>query len=249
MSAFQGRGKIKVADFASGATFGARAFRDVGNASVFKFGFSEDKKELLDYQDPAGGTAASVSKINSVTGDMDLRDFNAENFAAAVWGTSAAVTATAIEGEAGHTIVPGKFIPTDRLINTSVAPVVKKGATVVAVADYVVSPGGITIADTITTAGVLSGDAITIDYTPQAGFNIQALINSAPTVSIFFEGINIVTGKYASVRIHRAKLGVASGVDMIGEDFGSLPISFTMEKDATITAAGTSKFFAMEQAS
>lgn len=249
MSAFQGRGKIKIADFSSGATFGARAFRDVGNASVFKFGFSEDKKELLDYQDPAGGTAASVSKISSVTGDMELRDFNADNFASAVWGTTSALTATAIVGEAGHTIVPKKFIPTARLINTSIAPVVKKGATVILAADYTVSPGGITIADTITTGTVVSGDAITIDYTPQAGADVQALINSAPTVSIFFEGINIVTGKYASVRIHRAKLGVASGVDMIGEDFGTLPISFTMEKDTTIVAAGTSKFFAMEQAS
>ena len=249
MSAFQGRGKIKIADFSSGATFGARAFRDVGNADVFKFSFSEDKKELLDFQDPAGGTAASVSKISGVNGDMNMRDFNAENFAACVWGTTAALTATAIVGEAGHTIVPGKFCPTARIINTSVAPVLKKGATTIATADYIVSPGGITFASTISTAGVVSGDAITIDYTPQAGADVQALINSAPVVSIFFEGINLVTGKYTTVRIHKAKLGVASGVDLIGEDFGSLPIAFTMEKDTTIVTAGLSKFFAMEQAS
>ena len=248
MSAFQGRGKIKIADFSSGATFGARAFRDVGNASVFKFAFSEDKKELLDYQDPAGGNAASVSKINSITGDMDLRDFNVDNFALATWGTTAALAATAIVGESGHTIVPNKFIPTARIINTTIAPVVKKGATVILAADYVVSPGGITISPAITTGTVVSGDAITIDYTPQAGNDVQALINSSPVVSVFFEGINIVTGKYATVRIHRAKLGVASGVDLIGDDFGSLPISITMEKDSTIVAAGASKFFAMEQA-
>lgn len=248
MPAFQGRGKIKIADFSSGATFGARTYRDVGNASVFKFGFAEDKKELLDFQDPSGGIAASVSKISSVTGDIDLRDFSAENFALALWGTTTAVNATAIVGEAGKTIAPNKFIPTARIINTAIAPVVKKGATVILADDYTVSSGGITISSTITTGSVISGDAITIDYTPLIGADIQALINSAPDVSIFFEGINIVTGKLATVRIHKAKLGVASGIDLIGEDFGTLPLSFTMQKDTTIVAAGASKFFSMEQA-
>lgn len=248
MSAFQGRGAIKIADFSSGATFGARTFRDIGNADVFKFSFAEEKKEQLDYQDPAGGTAASVAKISSANGDIQMLDFKADNFALALWGTSAAANATAIVAEAIGTIVPLRFIPTARIINTAVAPVVKKGATVILAADYVVSAGGITISAAITTGTVLSGDAITIDYTPLAGSNIQALVGSAPNVSIFFEGINIVTGKYATVRIHKAKLGVASGVDLLGEDFGNLPISFTMEKDTTIVTAGLSKFFAMEQA-
>ena len=57
---FIGTGKIKIATYASGATFAARNFIDVGNASDFSFNFSETKKELLDYQDPAGGTAATV---------------------------------------------------------------------------------------------------------------------------------------------------------------------------------------------
>jgi hypothetical protein len=249
MPAFQGRGAIKIADFSSGATFGARIFRDIGNADVFKFSFSEEKKEQLDYQDPAGGTAASVTKISSVNGDIQMLDFKAENLALALWGTTTAANATAIVAEAIGTIVPGRYIPTARLINTSVAPVVKKGATVILAADYVVSAGGITIAATITTGTVISGDAITIDYTPLAGNTLQALVSSAPNVSIYFEGINIVTGKPSVRRIHKAKLGVASGVDFIGEDFGNLPITFTMEKDTTITTAGLSKFFSGEDAS
>lgn len=249
MSAFQGRGKVKVALFSSGATFGARAFQDVGNASVFNFAFAEDKKELLDYQDPAGGTAASVTKISSASGNIDMRDFSAENFARVTWGNSAAVPATAIVGETGHVVKAGMFVPADHLINTSVAPVLKKGATVIAAGDYTVSPGGILFDATLSTAGVVDGDAFTIDYTPQAGANVEALINSAPVLSVFFEGVNLVTGKYAVCRIHKAKLGVATGVDLIGEDFGTLPISFTMEKDDTIVAAGKSKFFSLEQAS
>jgi hypothetical protein len=177
-----------------------------------------------------------------------MLDFKPDNLALALWGTTSAVNATAIVAEALGDIIPGRFIPTARLINTSVAPVVKKGATVILTADYVVSTAGITIAAAITTGTVVSGDDITIDYTPLAGNKIEGLINSAPNVSILFEGINIVTGKYASVRIHKAKLGVAAGVDFIGEDFGNLPITFTMEKDDTITTAGLSKYFKIEQA-
>jgi len=246
MTAFVGSGKIKIATQASGATFGARAFQDIGNASAFSFSFSENKKTLRDFQDPAGGLDASVTIIDAVTGTMDIRNFSAANLALALWGTTAALNATAIVGEAGKTIVPGIFIPTARLMNTTIPPVVKKGATVILAADYTYSAGGITIAAAITTAAVISGDAITIDYTPLIGADVQSLISSAPNVSIFFEGVNAVTGKYTSVRMYKVKLGAAQNLGMIGEDFATLSINFTLEKDTSIVSG--SKFFAMEQA-
>ena len=240
-----GTGKIKLAAYSSGASFAVRNFRDVGNASTLEFAFSEEKKELKDYQDPAGGVAASVSKVDKVEGKISLRRITAENLAMALWGTTATLNATAITNEA-HVINAGAFIPTNRLINTSIAPVVKKGATIIATADYVVSKGGITIASTISTAGVVAGDAITIDYTPVASADVQALINAAPDVSIFFEGVNAVDSKYGSTRIYKAKLGVASNISMIGDDFASLDISFTVQKDTTVTGAGISQFIKQE---
>lgn len=248
MSGFIGSGKIKIADYSSGASFGLRNFRDVGNASKFEYAFSEQKNELRDYQDPAGGTADSVTRIDVVSGSIDFRDFSPENLALALWGSTSALGTTPITGEA-HVIKTGRFIPTARLINTSVAPVVKKGATTVLAADYVVSKGGITIAATITTGGVADGDAITIDYTPVASADVQAIINSAPNVSIFLEGVNAVTGKYASVRVFKAKLGVAQNVGAIGDDFGTLSVSFTVVKDTTISGAGISQFLKLEQES
>ena len=246
MSGYVGSGKLKVAAYESGPTFSARKFRDVGNASVYKNAFSEQKQELRDYQDPAGGTADSVTRIDVVSGQIDFREFSAENLALALWGTTSIPGVTAITGES-HVINAGAFIPTARLINTTVAPVVKKGATTVAAADYVVSKGGITIAATISTAGVVDGDTITIDYTPVASKSIEAIINSAPNVSIFFEGINSVTGKYVSMRIYKAKLSVAQGVDLIGDDFGTLSVNYTVTKDTTVTGAGISQFFKLEQ--
>ena len=243
---FIGTGKVKSALYSSGATFGAREFRDVGNASIFEYSFSEEKKELKNYQDPAGGLAASVSKIDKVEGKIDLRNITVENLALALWGTTAALNTTAITGESGYFINENAFIPTARMINTAVAPVVKKGATVIDTDDYVVSPGGITIAATITTATVVAGDPITIDYTPKASADVQSLINAAPDVSLFFEGVNTVDGKYALARIFKAKLGVASNISWIGEDFATLSITFTVVKDDTITGAGISQFLKLE---
>lgn len=244
---FIGTGKIKIAQYSSGATFGARNFIDVGNASVFEYSFSETRKELLDYQDPGGGLAASVVRLDKVEGKMDLRVFSAANLALALWGTAAVPGVTAITGEA-HVITAGAFIPTERLINTAVAPVVKKGGTTVLTADYVVTGGGITIASTITTGGVATGDAITIDYTPLASSTIQTLISTAPLVSIFFEGVNGVDGKYATNRIYKAKLGVAQNVSYISEDFNTLSLSFSVEKDTTVAGAGISQFLKLETA-
>ena len=73
---------------------------------------------------------------------MDLRVFSLSNLALALWGTAtAALGVTAITGEA-HVIHAGSFVPADRIINTAVAPVIKKGATVIDTDDYTVSSGG-----------------------------------------------------------------------------------------------------------
>ncbi len=242
---FIGTGKIKIAQYSSGATFSARNFVDVGNASVFEYSFSETRKELLDYQDPSGGLAASVVRLDKVEGKMDLRVFSAANLALALWGTAAVPGVTPITGEA-HVITAGSFVPSERLINTAVAPVVKKGTTTVSTTDYVVTGGGITIASTISTGGVTSGDAITIDYTPLASSTIQTLISTAPLVSIFFEGVNGVDGKYATNRIYKAKLGVAQNVGYISEDFNTLSLTFSIEKDTTVSGGGISQFLKLE---
>ena len=162
--------------------------------------------------------------------------------------TTAALAATPITDEAGYKIVPNMFVPTRRLINTGVAPVVKKGGTTILTADYTVSAGGITIASTITTGSVASGDAITISYTPLVGADVQSLINSAPDISIHVEGVNEVDGKSLIFKGYKAKLGVAQNVSLIGDDFGTLQVSLTFQKDETIVTAGKSQYFELQQA-
>jgi hypothetical protein len=246
-TAFIGKAKIRIGLYSSGATFKSRALRYLENTSRFELSFSEEEKKLPDFTNATGGTDASSKRISEVSGALDARHFTPENLALALWGSSAALNTTAIVDEAGFKIVPSMFLATDRLIDTTVAPVVKKGATVIAPADYVVSPGGITIAATITTATVLSGDAVTIAYTPKASRDVQALIAAAPDVSVLVEGINEIDGKYTIVKIWKGKLGVAQGLGFITEDFGTLTMSLTIQKDETVSAAGgKSQYFMIE---
>ncbi len=247
-SAYIGKATVRVALFSDGSTFENRPFFSLENVSAFQFGFAEEEKKLADFASASGGVDASVKRITDATGTLDMRHFTAANLALALWGTTAALAATPITDEAGYKIVPNKFVPTKRMINTSVAPVVKKGGTTILTADYTVSAGGITIASTITTGSVASGDAITISYTPLAGADVQALINSAPDVSIHVEGVNEVDGKYTVFKGYKAKLGVAQNVSLIGDDFGTLPVSFTLQKDSSIVTAGKSQYFELQQA-
>jgi hypothetical protein len=94
---------------------------------------------------------------------------------------------------------------------------------------------------------VASGDAITIDYTPVASTDVQALVNSAPNVSLYFDGVNEVDGKKYVGKIWLAKLGVAQNVEFIGDDFGTLSLSVTIQKDETIVTGGKSQYFELQQ--
>lgn len=248
-SAYSGVGKVSVALYSDAVTFKGRKFRPVENASAFEFNFTQDTKTLADYTNASGGIDASFQRITGGSGKMDLRRIGIENLALALFGTSSTGDTTPIVGESGFKIVPGKFLPTDRLINTAVAPVVKKGATTILTADYSVSAGGITIASTLTTGGVTSGDAITIDYTPVASGSVQALLSTSPEVSIVFDGINSVNGKALVAKIFKAKLGALSALPMISDDFITLSIPFTMIRDDSITGAGKSQYVQIEQES
>jgi hypothetical protein len=246
-TAFIGKAKVRIGLYSAGSTFKSRPLRYLENTSRFELGFTEEEKKLADFTNATGGVDASSKRISDITGSMDARHFTAENLALALWGSTSALGATPIVAETGFKIVPNMFLATDRLIDVSVAPVLKKGATTILAADYTYSPGGVLISSTITTGTVVSGDAVTIDYTPKASSDVQALISAAPDVSLLLEGINEIDSKYTTIKIWKAKLGVAQGLGFITEDFGTLTMSVTIQKDETVSAAGgKSQYFMLE---
>ena len=169
MAAFIGAGIVSVAVWDDATAFGSLTFRDVGNVSKLSYNFTEDRKELKNFRTAAGGTYASVARIDKAEMSMDFRDFSAENLKMALWGTAATAT-------------------------------------------------GIT--------------------------TIEAMIASAPLMAIKFVGTNLVDGKDVTGNFFKVRLGAPQGIEMIGEDFGSLSISGTMEADTdNITTPGKSQYF------
>jgi len=239
-----GFGEIQLALYASGATFNSRAFVSAENASAFSISASEDKKSLTDFVGGGGGVDSALVRLSDVTGTIDLRHFTNANLAMLLWGSTAPLNTTAIVGEAGGKIIPGNYVPTKRLINKSLAVVVKKGATVILPADYTVRNSGILISAAITTPSVLAGDSITIDYTPKSSSVIESLTSSAVDVSILFDGANEVDGKRGVWSIYKAKLGALQNLSLIGEDFATASVGFTIQRDDTILTG--SKYFKAE---
>ena len=246
--AFKGSAKIRIGLYSSGATFKARALRYLENTSRFELNFTEEEKKLADSTTASGGVDASIKRIDNISAAMDPRHFTPENLALVFWGSTNVLNTTPIVDEAGFKIVPNMFLATDRLIDVSVAPVVEKGATVVSSSDYTYTAGGILINSTITTVGVASGDSVTISYTPKASQDVQTLLSAAPDVSLLVEGVNEVDGKYTVIKIWKGKLGVAQNVGFISEDFGTLSVTLTIQKDETVSSAGGTKsqYFMME---
>ncbi|TVO53856.1 phage tail tube protein [Denitromonas halophila] len=246
MAAFKGAGIVYIAPYASAATFSARNFRDTGNNSVVQDAFTEDKQEQTNYRTPAGGVYASISRISGFTLQIDMHDFTADNLALALWGTSAADLTTAVTDEA-HTLHAGGVVVLDRICDDTQTVVITAGATTVLSADYTVSGSAITFASTLTTGGVSDGDAILIDYTAKAENIIQALTDSSPTVSVFFDGVNAVDSKKMQRRYYKVKVGAPAGVDSISESFATLSLPCTVEADTTVVGTGLSQYVAIRQ--
>ena len=169
MAAFIGAGIVSVATWSDSTAFDSLTFTDVGNVSRLSFNFTEDRKELKNFRTAAGGTYASVARIDKAELSMDFRDFSSANLKMALWGDSATVT-------------------------------------------------GVT--------------------------TIEAMLNSAPLVAVKFVGTNLVDGKDVTGKFFKVRLGAPQGIDMIGEDFGTLAIAGTLEADTdNITTAGKSQYF------
>lgn len=236
----------EIAPWSAGTPFDSRNFRDIGNVSQLNFNYNVEQRRIQNYRSATGGTYKSADRVTEATGTLDLRDFSPENMALAMWGNSTAVAGGTVTGEA-HKCYLGGFVMTARMIDTTDAVVVKKGATTVDEDDYLVERAGIRFKETVATSGLLDGDAITIDYTASSVVDIQALVTTAPLVSVRLIGEDAVSGEPVTARFHKVKLGLASDVSLIGDDFGTLSLSMTMEEDATVVGTGISKYFKIQQ--
>ena len=249
IKAFRGKGTVRSALFSSAGTFAARPLKSLGNVSELSYTFALEEAKLLDYRSTSGGIDAGLSRVSDFTGTLALRHMTPENLALALWGGLVTKPSATLTDEAGYTITAGSFIATNSLIDTTQAVTVKKGATTVLASFYKVTSSGLEIADDLAGSGVTSGDAVTVSYKSAASVKVDALLTSAPIVSIQFSGTNEVDGKTVVVRLHKCRLGVPQALQMIGDDFATLQVPFTVESDDTIVGAGLSKYLSIDSQS
>lgn len=226
--------------------------RQVGNVTALNFNITEDKKELKDYTSAGGGNYNSITRISAVELAMTLSDYNAENLAAAVFGSSSSVTATTVTDESisapasltGNPLVATEFvIDTDQTVTVTSDPA---GTTYVDGTDYTVGAAGITIID----GGAISASSpLLVDYTKKAVDVVEALTGSAAEYVLTFDGLNEAqSGTPVVITVHRWKPGPAADLAMIGDEFAELSLSGDALKDTAITTPGLSQYFKVQAA-
>ncbi|MEM6483805.1 MAG: hypothetical protein AAF662_02305 [Pseudomonadota bacterium] len=111
--------------------------------------------------------------------------------------------------------------------------------------DYTVTPHGVQLLASAEARA--DGDLaipLSVDYTRNAQWIIQALVASAEEFGIDWNGLNSVDGgNPATCRYHRVKFSPTSGFSRHGgDDFSTLTISGTVLSDESIEGAGLSQF-------
>lgn len=236
---FIGKGKVYAAPYdLSGA------FRSIGNCSKLELSVDQEEKSLLDYTAAGGGKANALRRITAVRASLTLHDIDGANLAMAVYGSSTTVSSvTAIVDESKPSVkkgTTGGFVATNRLINTTVAPVVKVGAaTKTAGSDYVASGTGIFIPAAST---ILDNDTVLISYTPIPEEQVEALVNAGVELKLHFDGLDEAqSAKPCSVILHRIKFAPTSGLGVIGDDFAALELTADVLSDSAQSVG--SKYF------
>ena len=218
--------------------------QSIGGVSELVLAIEEDIKKQKDFSRAGGGNRAQVNRVEAVTMSAKLQDLNPVNLARVLFGTTSAVVASTVVGEA-VVAQRGGLIKLAHLNPTSV--VVKKAAvTVPATGNYEVRPEGLFVLDAAT--GISDADALTVDYA-FAGYDvIEALTQSAPTLELMFAGVNeAMEGAASTVELWRVRTGAVKNLGLINDDFAELEMEGEVLLDPTKTGVGLSKFFKVRQ--
>lgn len=230
-----------------GEIFGKRngvneAKRSFGNCHSLSISTSLQERSLADFRSTSGGSANSSSRIDTVTGSIDMRDVTAQNLAASGWGTVTAVTAGAVTDEA-HTGYVGGLIRTAYNIDSAqTVTVTGTGGTPTYVAgtDYEVRPAGILV---LSGGSISDSTALEISYTKLAGNRVEFMVASGVEYELTFDGLNEAqSGEPMVVDIWRFKPAPFQTFDLLGDDYATLTIAGEFLKDST-KGAGESGFF------
>jgi len=234
---FIGRGEIFLRVKGTG-----NAFISAGNVSELTMSFEEDKKELRNFMSAGGGVRNALTTISSATGQMTSHDFSPENLARALRGSVTMDAGGPVTDEVHASVgLPGEFIGFNFAYDPN-EPVTIKLANDTALAagtDYELTTNGIVLTDSTT----VDATGIKATYVKPAQSVVEMLTESGLEYELYMNGLNDAqSGKAVQVKLHRLKFSPVSGIGLIGDDFGELPMPFDMLADPGKVGAGVSQY-------
>jgi hypothetical protein len=219
------QGKVYIASRDStGRTSG---FTWMGDADGFSITGSQ---QFLDWQESYSGNRARVGHLPTSTDlgfSLNLKNIDGDNIAKAFYGTTAASAGASVTGESINAYA-SSMVP---LANPGVSAVVvtKTSGSVVLVAgtDYTVDTVNGTLTFLPGSAQVTGTSAVpcTVNYTYAAyASKTQFLNDTIKDYILRFEGKSQFDGKAIVYQLHRANFNLATALQLIGTEVGSLPI-------------------------
>jgi len=222
----------------------AAPFVSVGNCSALSFAPQVNTLQLNDFTAPGGAVRNRVDRINDVQFSLTFHDFNADNFARFLRGTSAAKTA----GTATDTLLlafKGGFTPLPNIASAITSVKAASGnTTYTAGTDYELVNGGLYIPPASAIPNPSGSTAnLKVSYQYQAQTTTQALVQPAGHYTLLFAGLNEArSGKPVQITAHKVSGGVMSNLGLIGEEFGAGEVTGSLMTD-TAQSTGLSQYF------
>lgn len=214
----------------------------IGNVSALNITASEETKTLPDYENAGGGNLDSISRITDVTMEMTTSNISPENLAVALRGAITANAAATVTAESVTADLDG-LVVLARLPDLGASMTVTGTGgtpTYVEDTDYTRTRAGII---PLSTGSITEALALEVSYSALADNVMEALVSSAKEYELTFEGLNEArSGSPVLVSAYKTKFS-PSGTDLVGDDFGELTLTASLNKDETKAGAGVSQYF------
>ena len=222
-------------------------FFKVGNVFPLKLKVETEQKSQISRQlENFGQTLDTLTRLKSVTGNMDIHQWLPKTLA---WGLSGGATAmTAEAGTVSSTpeeivAVHDQFV---RLAHKKVSTVVVKdetGATTYDVGDDYTVNANLGMIEVLSTGAIADGATLQVTYAfaAESGYRVDIATNTLIRVAIMVDGQNEYTGEKIDAEFYSVVLASGSEIGIISEpesDYEKLPFSMTFETPEGMTPPG-----------
>lgn len=213
----------------------------VGNVTSLTIDIAVTKFEHKESMSGVRAIDATVITEQKGTFKFSSESLSLANLALGLYGETSTTASSAVVGE---THVYEADAPIIALKAPKVSSVtVKVGMTTAVLGtDYDIDLDFGTIYPIASSAVIVDGSTVTVDYTPAAVSRLDGFTTgTAPERFLRFEGLNTYDGKGCLLEIPRAAIDPITGLEYINTDFGKADFSGNILQDSLITSG--SKYF------